>query len=103
MSQGPQKALRTPRRDTWTTSLPQTLTLILTMRITSLLVAIRFPSHKIYRGGLTKNGEEEQTLVLTWQGIARMDAGVVEGGAKWRQNRAQGPPKKEPSQKHTLC
>ena len=40
---------------------------------------------------------EERTLVLTWQGIARMDAGVDVGSAKWPQNRAQGPP---PQKKH---
>ena len=35
---------------------------------------------------------EERTLVLIWQGIARMDAGVDVGSAKWPQNRAQGSP-----------
>jgi hypothetical protein len=40
---------------------------------------------------------EERTLVLIWQGIARMDAGVDVGSAKWPQNRAQGPP---PKKKH---
>ena len=40
---------------------------------------------------------EERTLVLTWQGIARMDAGVDVGSAKWPQNRAQGPPQKKTS------
>ena len=38
---------------------------------------------------------EERTLVLIWQGIARMDAGVDVGSAKWPQNRAQGPPPKK--------
>ena len=38
---------------------------------------------------------EERTLVLHWQGIARMDAGVDVGSAKWPQNRAQGPPPKK--------
>ena len=38
---------------------------------------------------------EERTLVLTWQGIARIDAGVDVGSAKWPQNRAQGPPPKK--------
>ena len=32
---------------------------------------------------------------LTWQGIARIDAGVDVGSAKWPQNRAQGPPPKK--------
>ena len=43
----------------------------------------------------TSFGLLERTLVLTWQGIARMDAGVDVGSAKWPQNRAQGPPPKK--------
>ena len=38
---------------------------------------------------------EERTLVLIWQGIARIDAGVDVGSAKWPQNRALGPPQKK--------
>ena len=38
---------------------------------------------------------EERTLVLIWQGIARIDAGVDVGSAKWPQNRALAPPQKK--------
>ena len=38
---------------------------------------------------------EERTLVLIWQGIARMDAGVDVGSAKWPQHSCPGPPPKK--------